>query len=79
MATVIGGIDNTESAAAAGDEYDTRMVQLVQGLAMGLFFVTLLAVIFDGLPAHKVPAASGLSNFARITAASFATSLTTTF
>ena len=53
--------------------------QLVQGLAMGLFFVSMLAVIFDGLPAHKVPAASGLSNFARITAASFATSLTTTF
>jgi DHA2 family multidrug resistance protein len=52
--------------------------QLVQGLAMGLFFVAMLAVIFDGLPAHKVPAASGLSNFLRITAASFATSLTTT-
>jgi DHA2 family multidrug resistance protein len=53
--------------------------QLVQGFAMGLFFVTMLAVIFDGLPPHKIPAASGLSNFLRITAASFATSLTTTF
>ena len=53
--------------------------QLVQGLAMGLFFVALLAVIFDGLPADKIPAASGLSNFLRITAGSFATSLTTTF
>jgi MFS transporter, DHA2 family, multidrug resistance protein len=53
--------------------------QLVQGLAMGLFFVTMLAVIFDGLPAPKVPAASGLSNFLRITAGSFAVSLTTTF
>jgi DHA2 family multidrug resistance protein len=53
--------------------------QLVQGLAMGMFFISMLAVIFDGLPAHKVPAASGLSNFVRITAASFATSLTTTF
>ena len=52
--------------------------QLVQGLAMGLFFVSMLAVIFDGLPAHKIPAASGLSNFLRITAGSFATSLTTT-
>ncbi len=46
---------------------------------MGLFFVSMLAVAFDGLPAHKVPAASGLSNFLRITAAGFATSLTTTF
>jgi DHA2 family multidrug resistance protein len=53
--------------------------QLVQGLAMGMFFVALLAVVFDGLPAQKVPAAAGLSNFMRITAAGFATSLITTF
>ncbi len=53
--------------------------QLVQGFAMGLFFVAMLAVIFDGLPAAKIPAASGLSNFLRITAGSFATSLITTF
>jgi MFS transporter, DHA2 family, multidrug resistance protein len=53
--------------------------QLVQGFAMGLFFVSMLAVIFDGLPPQRIPAASGLSNFLRITAGSFATSLTTTF
>jgi DHA2 family multidrug resistance protein len=53
--------------------------QLVQGLAMGIFFVSMLAVAFDGLPPQKVPAASGLSNFLRITAAGFATSLITTF
>ena len=53
--------------------------QLVQGLAMGIFFVATLAVAFDGLPAQKVPAASGLSNFLRITAAGFATSIITTF
>jgi DHA2 family multidrug resistance protein len=52
---------------------------MVQGIAMGLFFVAMLAITFDGLPPHKVPAASGLSNFLRITAGSFATSLTTTF
>jgi DHA2 family multidrug resistance protein len=52
--------------------------QLVQGLAMGLFFVSMLAISFDGLPPQKVPAASGLNNFLRITAGSFATSLTTT-
>jgi DHA2 family multidrug resistance protein len=52
--------------------------QLVQGLAMGVFFVAMLAVSFDGLPPQKVPAASGLSNFMRITAAGFATSLITT-
>jgi MFS transporter, DHA2 family, multidrug resistance protein len=53
--------------------------QLVQGVAMGLFFVSMLSVIFDRLPPQKIPAASGLSNFLRITAGSFATSLTTTF
>ena len=52
--------------------------QLVQGLAMGIFFVSMLAIMFDGLPQQKIPAASGLSNFIRITAGSFATSLTTT-
>jgi MFS transporter, DHA2 family, multidrug resistance protein len=53
--------------------------QLVQGVAMGLFFVSLLGVTFDRLAPQKIPAASGLSNFLRITAGSFATSLTTTF
>ena len=33
LATVIGGIDNTESAAAAGDEYRTRDVLLTEALA----------------------------------------------
>ena len=53
--------------------------QLIQGFALGLFFVSLFTVSFDGLPPHKIPAASGLSNFLRITAGSFATSLTTTY
>ena len=33
LATVVGGIDCTESAAAAGDEYDTRTILLTEGLA----------------------------------------------
>jgi MFS transporter, DHA2 family, multidrug resistance protein len=53
--------------------------QLIQGFALGLFFVSLFTVSFDGLPPHKIPAASGLSNFLRITAGSFATSLITTY
>src|SRR5580658_4515946 len=52
---------------------------LVQGFAMGTFFIALLTITFDGLPAEKLPAASGLNNFLRITASGFATSLTTTF
>ncbi len=33
LATIVGGIDCTESAAAAGDEYDTRTVLLTEGVA----------------------------------------------
>jgi len=52
---------------------------LVQGFAMGTFFIALLTITFDRLPAEKLPAASGLNNFLRITASGFATSLSTTF
>jgi DHA2 family multidrug resistance protein len=53
--------------------------QLVQGMAMGVFFVSMLAISFDRLPPEKVPAASGLFNFLRIVAGGFATSIFTTF
>jgi DHA2 family multidrug resistance protein len=53
--------------------------QLVLGLAMGMFFVSLLTISLDRLPPESVPAASGLNNFLRITGGSFATSLTTTY
>src|SRR3569833_583581 len=52
---------------------------LVQGVAMGTFFVALLTITLDRLPASALPAASGLNNFLRITASGFATSLTTTY
>jgi DHA2 family multidrug resistance protein len=52
---------------------------LVQGVAMGIFFVALVTIALDGLPPDRVPAASGLNNFLRITSGSFATSLTATF
>jgi DHA2 family multidrug resistance protein len=51
---------------------------LVQGIAMGLFFVAMLTIILDRLPPERIPAASGLTNFIRITGGSFATSITTT-
>ncbi len=52
---------------------------LVQGIAMGIFFVALLTIALDRIPPEKVPAASGLNNFLRIVASGFATSLTTTY
>jgi DHA2 family multidrug resistance protein len=55
------------------------MPQLVLGIGMATFFVGLLAILLDGLPPERVPAASGLSNFLRTVASAFATSITTTF
>ena len=55
------------------------MPALVQGVAMGTFFVALFTIALDRLPPERIPAASGLNNFLRITASGFATSLTTTF
>lgn len=52
---------------------------LLQGFAMSIFFVPILTILLDGIPPEKVPSASGISNFARITAGSFAASLITTF
>ena len=51
----------------------------LQGLAMSMFFVQLLNILLDRLPPEKVPAAAGISNFARITAGSFAASIITTY
>ncbi len=52
---------------------------LLQGLAMCFFFVPLLTISLDGISPERLPSASGVSNFARITAGSFAASLITTF
>ncbi len=51
---------------------------IVQGAAMAFFFVPLVSLLLSGLGPERVPAASGLSNFARITAGSFGTSIATT-
>ncbi len=58
--------------------WDFVMPLLVQGIAMGTFFVTMVTISLDGIPPHKIPSASGISNFSRIVAGSFAASLTTT-
>ncbi len=50
-----------------------------RGVAMGIFFVALVTISLDRLPPERVPAASGLNNFLRITSGGFATSLTATY
>jgi DHA2 family multidrug resistance protein len=59
--------------------FEFVLPQLVLGIGMGTFFVSLLAILLEGMPPERVPAASGLSNFLRTVAAAFATSITTTF
>jgi DHA2 family multidrug resistance protein len=51
---------------------------LVQGIAMSTFFVSMVTLALNGVPGNQVPAASGMYNFLRITAGSFAASLVTT-
>lgn len=56
VATVVGGIDCTESAAAAGDEYDTRSILLTEGLASvaaGLCGGVIQNTPYIGHPAYK--------------------------
>jgi DHA2 family multidrug resistance protein len=50
----------------------------IQGLALASFFIPLIALSLSGLSPERIPAASGLINFARITAGSFGTSITPT-
>jgi MFS transporter, DHA2 family, multidrug resistance protein len=51
---------------------------IVQGIAMAFFFIPLVTLTLSGLAPERIPAASGLSNFARITAGAFGTSIATT-
>ena len=45
---------------------------------MATFFVSMITLALNGIPGQQVPAASGLYNFLRITAGSFAASVVTT-
>jgi DHA2 family multidrug resistance protein len=51
---------------------------LVQGIAMSVFFLALINIQLEGVAPERIPSATGISNFARITAGSFAASLITT-
>ena len=55
--------------------WDIAATHLLQGVAMATFFIPLTTVILSGLEPHRIPAASGLYNFTRIMAGSFAASV----
>jgi AGZA family xanthine/uracil permease-like MFS transporter len=56
LATIVGGLDCTESAAAAGDEYDTRGILLTEGVASllaGCLGGVIQTTPYIGQPAYK--------------------------
>jgi DHA2 family multidrug resistance protein len=52
--------------------------QLIQGAATAMFFIPLTSLALSGLHPSRFPAAAGMSNFLRMTAAAFGTSISTT-
>lgn len=51
---------------------------ILQGAGVATFFIPLTSIALSGLTPERIAAASGLMNFARITAGSFGTSISTT-
>lgn len=60
-------------------DYATIVIPtIIQGLAVAFFFIPLVTITLSGLTPDRIPAASGLSNFVRITAGAMGTSVSTT-
>ncbi|TEV70746.1 DHA2 family efflux MFS transporter permease subunit [Burkholderia cepacia] len=57
------------------DEWSLTLPTLVQGIAMAGLFIPLVSITLSGLPGHRIPAASGLSNFVRIMCGGIGTSI----
>jgi DHA2 family multidrug resistance protein len=57
------------------DTWHLVMPTLLQGIPMAMFFVPLTAIILSGQPPQKIPAAAGLSNFARVFCGAVGTSI----
>jgi DHA2 family multidrug resistance protein len=63
------------SQAALGDFI---LPMIFQGVGVAFFFVSVISITLDRIPPQRMPAATSISNFLRITAAAFSTSLATT-
>jgi MFS transporter, DHA2 family, multidrug resistance protein len=60
-------------------DFNTILVPtVIQGVAMAFFFIPLMTITISGLAPDRIPAASGLTNFVRITAGAIGTSVSTT-
>lgn len=54
------------------------LVRFIQGFGIPFFFIPTISVLLSGLPNNRIASAAGLSNFFRILAGSFGTSITVT-
>jgi MFS transporter, DHA2 family, multidrug resistance protein len=60
-------------------DFETILIPtVIQGFAVAFFFIPLVTLTLSGLEPERIASASGLSNFARITAGAIGTSVTTT-
>jgi len=62
----------------SADLWTLMIPTIIQGAGMAIFFIPLVTLSLSGLEPDRIPAASGLFNFTRITAGSFGTSIATT-
>jgi DHA2 family multidrug resistance protein len=62
----------------SASSWDFMLPLLVQGIAMSTFFLSMLTISLDRIPPERLPSATGISNFTRIVAGSFAASIITT-
>src|SRR6478752_4812713 len=75
MALVLYMRSNFNTSA---DLWTLMIPTIIQGAGMAIFFIPLVTLSLSGLEPDRIPAASGLFNFTRITAGSFGTSIATT-
>lgn len=68
----------TATFTSATDFWHLVQPRLLQGAAMATFFVPMVSITLSQLPARQVASAAGLSNFVRLLAGSFGTSLSIT-
>jgi len=60
------------------DYFTIVLPAILQGVAVAFMFVPMTTILLSGLGPERIPAATGLSNFFRMTAGAFGTSITTT-
>jgi DHA2 family multidrug resistance protein len=76
---IFAGVMLLRSQFTTDSDLETIMIPtIIQGAGVATFFLPLTAIALSGLPPQQIASASGLMNFARITAGAFGTSIVTT-